>query len=190
MIDLDAYWCVMKRGAVSFALAGAALFASGCASGEASSDSASNYGRPSTPVSPSGTQNPGTNVNLGGSQDTGFLRGQLEAGMVPTPAALDAAGFFAEHHIELPPPTCGARLCVQPMLAVMGNLLDGQNCTLLHVGLNSPLVADPGERPPLSLAVVVDVSGSMTGQKIPSRSASSSDTARSRQATTIRGKIA
>jgi Ca-activated chloride channel family protein len=108
----------------------------------------------------------GSNVNLGGSQDTGFLRGQLEAGLIPTPAALDAAGFFAEHHIELPPAACGARVCVQPMLAVMGNLLDGANCTLLHVGLSSPLAADPGARPPLSLAVVVDISGSMQGQKL------------------------
>lgn len=109
---------------------------------------------------------PGTNVNLGGSQDTGFLRDQLEAGLIPKASALDAAGFFAEHHIELPAASCGERLCVQPMLAVMGNLLDGESCTLLHVGLSSPLTADPSERPPLSLAVVVDVSGSMTGQKL------------------------
>ncbi|MDX2051504.1 MAG: VWA domain-containing protein [Polyangiaceae bacterium] len=108
----------------------------------------------------------GTNINLGGSQDFGFFRGQLNSGIVPTSEALDAAGFFAEHHHELPPPSCGNRICLQPMLAVMGNLSDGANCTMLHLGLNSPIVADPAHRPPLSLAVVVDVSGSMSGAKL------------------------
>lgn len=136
----------------------------GCAGGSESADSSS-YA-PSGPSTPGTAPPGGTNVNLGGSQDTGFLRSQLEAGMVPTIAALDVAGFFAEHHIELPEPACGESICVQPMLAVMGNLLDGGNCTMLHVGLNSPLAADPAARPPLSLAVVVDVSGSMQGPKL------------------------
>jgi Ca-activated chloride channel family protein len=130
----------------------------GSAGDSLSSDRSSSAGPPAPPG--------GSNVSVGGSQDTGFLRSQLEAWLVPTPAALDAAGFFAEHHIELPAPSCGARVCVQPMLAVMSNLIDGSNCTLLHLGLNSPLEADPRARPPLSLVVVVDVSGSMQGQKI------------------------
>ncbi|MDH5671238.1 MAG: VWA domain-containing protein [Myxococcales bacterium] len=107
-----------------------------------------------------------TNVSFGGAQDVGFMRGQLEQGLVPSVDALDAPGFFAEHHIELPSAACGQRICLQPMLAVMGNLINGNNCTMLHLGLNSPIAADPGSRPPLSLAVVVDVSGSMVGRKL------------------------
>ena len=94
MIDFDLFRSVLKRRAVAFVLAVSGLASTGC-SGDASHDDARGYvGRP--PASPpasvptSATQNPGTNVNLGGSQDTGFLRGQLEAGLVPTPAALDA----------------------------------------------------------------------------------------------------
>lgn len=108
----------------------------------------------------------GSNVSFGGAQDIGFFRGQLEAGQVPTPDSLDAAGFFAEHHTELPPPSCGKRICLQPMTAVMGNLMNGNNCTMLQLGLNSPIAADPGARPPLALAVVIDVSGSMRGNKL------------------------
>ena len=76
----------------------------------------------------------GSNVSFGGSQDVGFMRGQLEAGQVPSRDSLDAAGFFAEHHTELPPPTCGERVCLQPMTAVMGNLMNGNNCTMLQLG--------------------------------------------------------
>lgn len=102
-----------------------------------------------------------TNVALGGSQDFGFFRSQLDAGTIPAMGSFDAAGFFAEHHTSLPDPDCGNRVCLQAMLGVMTNLMNGNNCTMLQLGLNSPIAADPDNRPPLSLAVVVDTSGSM-----------------------------
>ncbi len=111
-------------------------------------------GAPADPVA-------NTNVSLGGSQDFGFFRQQLASGQVPQPGSFDAAGFFAEHHTRLPTPNCGEQVCLQAMVGVMGNLLNGQNCTMLQLGLNSPIAADPSARPPLSLAVVVDTSGSM-----------------------------
>ncbi|MCA9557673.1 MAG: VWA domain-containing protein, partial [Myxococcales bacterium] len=94
-------------------------------------------------------------------QDFGFVRRLLAANRVPMPDDFDASGFFAEHHTPLPPPDCGERVCLQAMLGVMGNLANGGNCTLLQVGLNSPIAASPDNRPPLNLVVVVDVSGSM-----------------------------
>ncbi len=110
-----------------------------------------------------GSDRPGanTNVNLGGTQDFGFIRSLLAANRVPMPDDFDSSGFFAEHHTPLPQPDCGERVCLQAMLGVMGNLANGGNCTLLQVGLNSPIAASPDNRPPLNLVVVVDVSGSM-----------------------------
>ena len=69
---------------------------------------------------PSPTGN--TNISLGGAQDFGYFRALLDAGRVPETKDFDAAGFFAEHHTQLPPPTCGERVCLQTMLAVMSNL--------------------------------------------------------------------
>jgi Ca-activated chloride channel homolog len=108
----------------------------------------------------------GSNVSLSGSQDFGYFRRQLADGQVPVPGTFDASGFFAEHHTALPPPSCGERLCIQPMMGVMGNLTNGEPCTMLQLGLKTPLDGDPGERPPLTLSVVVDSSGSMSGEKM------------------------
>ena len=142
------------------------LLSAGALACSSSKDSVSDARSSSAPNQPGAALPQGTNVSFGGAQDIGFLRDQLEAGQVPSMASLDAPGFFAEHHIDLPKPACGQRLCLQPMVAVMGNLMNGSNCTMLHLGLNSPIEANPGARPPLSLALVVDVSGSMQGEKI------------------------
>ncbi|MDH5670905.1 MAG: VWA domain-containing protein [Myxococcales bacterium] len=108
-----------------------------------------------------------TNIAFSGAADFGYFRSLLEAGIVPTTADFDAAGFFAEHHTALPEPVCGERICLQLMLGVLGSLMNGNNCTMLQLGLNSPIAIDPQDRPPLNLAVVIDVSGSMnTDQKI------------------------
>lgn len=109
----------------------------------------------------SSTGSGNTNVNLSGSQDFGYFRAQLDNGAVPEPGSYTAAGFFAEHHSQLPDPVCGERICLQALLGVMGNLTSGENCTMLQLGLNSPVVADPSDRPPLNLSVVIDTSGSM-----------------------------
>ena len=168
----------LRGGAARLALlAMAGLLWSGCAAeygDDDGGDGSASFapGTSNNPALPPGTSQPaamvpqGTNVAFGGAQDIGFLREQLEAGRVPSMESLDAPGFFAEHFIELPPPSCGKRVCLQPMVAVMGNLMDGNNCTMLHLGLRSPVDANPGERPPLALAVVVDVSGSMAGEKM------------------------
>jgi Ca-activated chloride channel family protein len=103
----------------------------------------------------------GSNINLGGAEDFGYFRRLVENGIVPNVDDFDAAGFFAEHYTELPPPDCGTRVCLQAMLGVMADLLEGRNLTVLQLGLNTPITLDPDARPPLSLAVVVDRSGSM-----------------------------
>ena len=49
------------------------------------------------------------------------------------------------------------------LLGVMGNLINGANCTMVMIGLNTPIDPSKLERPPLNLAIAVDTSGSMAG---------------------------
>jgi Ca-activated chloride channel homolog len=108
----------------------------------------------------------GPGVGQGGAQDFGQFRAILEAGEIPGPETLDDVGFFNEHKLALPPADCGDDVCLHGSLGVMGNMLSGANCTIVLLGMNTPL--DPAElpRPPLHLAIAVDRSGSMAGEPI------------------------
>ena len=100
-------------------------------------------------------------VGQGGAQDFGLFRQILDDGGIPGPETIDDVGFFAEHVVSLPPPTCGEDVCLHGLYGAMGNLITGSPCTVLLLGMNSTLTPESIERPPLNLTVVVDTSGSM-----------------------------
>jgi len=113
-----------------------------------------------------GASDPGpgaSGISQGGAQDFGLFRQILEAGEIPGPDALDDLGFFAEHKLDYPKPDCGNNVCMHGLLGVMGNMITGSNCTIVQIGMNSPLDVGTLQRPPLHLVVAVDVSGSMAG---------------------------
>ncbi len=108
----------------------------------------------------------GAGVAQGGAQDFGQFRQILDDGQLPHPSTLDDVGFFNEHKIEFPAPECGDDVCLHGQLGVMGNMITGSNCTLMLLGMNTPLDPATLERLPLNLGIAVDVSGSMRGPNI------------------------
>ncbi|KIG11740.1 putative membrane protein precursor [Enhygromyxa salina] len=108
----------------------------------------------------------GSGVGQGGAQDFGLFREILLEGGIPGPETIDDLGFFAEHQIEMPAPNCGEDVCIHGMLGVMGNMISGSNCTVVLVGMNTPIDANAVERPPLNLTIAVDLSGSMAGEPL------------------------
>lgn len=140
-----------------------------CGEDSAGSTEVGNPPRPSSPgpgasgnvdVIPS-DQGPGPNLGQGGSQDIGELRQILEAGGIPSPEALDEVGFFNVHRLEFPAPECGDDVCVHGLVGMMGNMISGSQCTLLLIGLNTPLRPETMERPPIDLVVALDISAAM-----------------------------
>lgn len=105
----------------------------------------------------------GAGVGQGGAQDFGLFRQILLEGGIPGPETIDDMGFFAEHQIPMPAPDCGEDVCIHGMLGVMGNMISGSNCTVVLVGMNTPIDPAQLERPPLNLTIAVDLSGSMEG---------------------------
>ena len=108
----------------------------------------------------------GSGVGQGGAQDFGQFRQILLDGGIPGPETIDDLGFFAEHDIELPAPECGDAVCIHGMFGVMGNMISGSNCTVVMIGMNTPIDPSELERPPLNLAIAVDLSASMAGESI------------------------
>src|SRR5690606_40442918 len=102
----------------------------------------------------------------GGAQDFGLFREILLAGDIPGPETIDDLGFFAEHKIALPNAICNETVCIHGMLGVMGNMISGSNCTVVLIGMNTPIDPAQLERPPLNLTIAVDLSGSMNGEPI------------------------
>jgi Ca-activated chloride channel family protein len=130
-----------------------ALALAGCASDAA-------VGAPTNAAEPG----PGsTGISQAGAQDFGLFRQILDAGKIPGPDTLDDLGFFAEHKLDYPLPTCGNDVCMHGMLGIMGNMITGSSCTLMQIGMNSPIDVSNLQRPPLHLVLAVDVSGSMAG---------------------------
>ncbi len=107
-----------------------------------------------------------TGLSQAGAQDFGLFRKILEAGGVPKPPTLDDLGFFAEHKLDYPDPLCGQDMCMHALLGIMGNMITGSTCTLVQIGLNTPLKIEEQARPPLDLVLAIDTSNSMQGEAI------------------------
>jgi len=138
----------------------------GCMSADGRQDAAASGGGDEGGADDGGAPGVGPGVGQGGAQDFGQFRAILEAGEIPGPETLDDIGFFNEHKIELPAADCGEDVCVHGALAQMGNLLTGSDCTMVMIGMNTPIDLAEIDRPPLNLAIAVDTSGSMAGVAI------------------------
>lgn len=105
-------------------------------------------------------------VTTGGAQDIGLARNQVAAGRIPTPDTFVIEGLLSEHDIDIRGPRCDKAFCLNIESAVAPALDTGEDAAFLALGFSSGLKIDQFRREPLNLAVVVDKSGSMQGDRI------------------------
>ncbi|MGB1015136.1 MAG: vWA domain-containing protein, partial [Nannocystaceae bacterium] len=102
----------------------------------------------------------------GGAQDIGYARDRIAAGEVPHPNAFTPEGLFSEHNLPLANQApCRQRLCVGGGATPVNLVAQPEVHHLAQLGFSSNLTAN-FRRPPLSLVVVVDRSGSMSGKPL------------------------
>ena len=97
-----------------------------------------------------------TNVNLSGSSDIGFLGGFWLTGWSVSQETLLQGTSSLSTTPDYPRWTVVSGGLPPGDVRRHGNLIDGSNCTMMQLGLNSPSGADPRNRHPLTLALVVD----------------------------------
>ncbi|MEL6178385.1 MAG: VWA domain-containing protein [Myxococcota bacterium] len=102
----------------------------------------------------------------GGAQDIGYLRRLIEEGMVPAPDHFEAEGLFSEHDLPLEAEACEQMLCISAAHGFGPDFVDGGQTGFIQIGFASGLDAATFERKPLNLSVVIDRSGSMSGDRI------------------------
>jgi len=155
-------------------LLAALCFGSGCSSDDPASsettggqtaprpDSPPNVGGDDPQLPPEYGSAP--NLGQGGSQDIGELRQILESGGIPSLDVLDEVGFFNVHRLDFPNPECGEDVCIHGLVGMMGNMISGSQCTLLLIGMNTPIQPETMERPPLDLVIALDTSEAIEAQ--------------------------
>ncbi|MCU0293630.1 MAG: VWA domain-containing protein [Thermoanaerobaculaceae bacterium] len=102
----------------------------------------------------------------GGAQDNGLARDQIDEGLVPHGEDITVEGMLNDHDLPLEAPPCERDFCIRAAYAVAPALDTGRAAVFVQMGFSSGIDETSFRRAPLNLAVVVDRSGSMDGEKL------------------------
>jgi Ca-activated chloride channel homolog len=103
-------------------------------------------------------------ATVGGVKDLELARTKVAAGQVPAPEDFPPEGIYAEHDLPVDGPPCGQTFCVRAGSAIAPGLDGDQNVAWVQLGLSTNLNPATLQRPPLEVALIIDVSCSMAGE--------------------------
>ncbi|MBN1206098.1 MAG: VWA domain-containing protein [Myxococcaceae bacterium] len=102
----------------------------------------------------------------GGAQDIGLARKKIAEGQIPAPEDFVAEGLYSEHDLPLDGPVCDQVLCLRTAMGIAPALDTGRQEAFVQVGFSSNVDPATFRRKPLDAALVIDHSGSMSGEPI------------------------
>ena len=108
----------------------------------------------------------GAGVTTGGAQDFGLVRKLINDGRVPGAGALVMEGYLSTFDLSLSGQACDQLLCVSPAIARD----DDSGTMTVQLAMGSSIDAASFRRRPLNLAIVLDISGSMSASDQTGRS--------------------
>ncbi len=104
-------------------------------------------------------------VTPGGVQDNGYFRELINYGEIPSEDLVTFEGFFSEHDFKVNMDSCNRLICINPSLSVVKH--EGKNDRyFVQLIMGSNIDLSQYQRPTTDLMVLLDISGSMSGDSI------------------------
>ncbi len=108
----------------------------------------------------------GYGVTQGGTQDINHARELIDAGMIPASEDFTSEGLFSQHDLPIQGDECLAVLCPRAAAAHLLTVGEDDGRVLVQLGFATDITQATFDRPDLNLAVAIDISGSMEGEKL------------------------
>ncbi len=105
-------------------------------------------------------------VSAGGSEDITYARAMIEDGLIPNEEMFTSEGLMSEHDLPVDGEDCADVLCPRGAVARIDPVDGSGEQLLFQLGFGTKYATEPFERAPLRVAATVDVSGSMSGEKL------------------------
>ncbi|MGE4132652.1 MAG: VWA domain-containing protein [Bdellovibrionales bacterium] len=101
---------------------------------------------------------PTMRITTGGAQDAQKFRDMVDSKEIPTPADYQAYGLINEFDLYIAGESCDQLLCVSPVVSID----KAAKKLYMQANMGTNMEVDKFERPPINLAIALDVSGSMS----------------------------